>query len=439
VFPDLEKEMRRIDYKHQQRADGGINNRTEFPSPPKPTGEQPFADGHASCILKAYREALNHPDDSWLREYWPGIKRAVEYLLSRDLGGNDKRGLIADEQWNTYDDAIHGVNSFIGSYYLAALRAGEEMAIRMGDLPFSGHCRETFERGKRNLVRECWNGEYFYQNLPDAEQRWGEYGKGCLSDQLIGQWWAHQLGLGYVLPKEHVQTAMKSIFKYNWLADMSNWKHNQRQFAGGKDKGLLICSWPKGGRPANPLPYVDEVWTGVEYQVAAHMIYEGMVDDGLAIVKGLRDRYDGQPRSPMPRNPWNEIECGGHYARAMSSWSLLLALSGYEYDGPANALRFTPRYTPACFKSLFIGPEGWGSLVQTRRGKTQRNEIVVADGQFNVSRLHLDPAGHPKRVVAKVNGENLPAVLMPRMDGVSVELDQPVMLTRGQKLLVVLA
>ena len=115
--------------------------------------------------------------------------------------------------------------------------------------------------------------------------------------------------------------------------------------------------------------YSDEVWTGIEYQVAAHMIYEGMIEEALAIVKGARDRYDGVPRPPIARNPWNEIECGGHYARAMSSWSLLLAASGYEYDGPARSLRFTPRLTPANFKSFFSGPEGWGSLRQVRDGR----------------------------------------------------------------------
>src|SRR5258708_5914082 len=234
VFPDLEKDMRRIDFKHQQRADGGINNRTDFPSPSHPTGEQPFTDGHASCVLKAYREALNHPDGSWLKEYWPNIKLAVEYLIKRDTGGEFGEGMIADEQWNTYDDAIHGVNSFTGSYYLAALRAGEEMSQRMGDKEFANRCRTIWERGKENLVKQCFNGEYFYQNLKDYMQRSGEYGPGCLSDPLIWQWGAPPPALGALIPKEQVQTAMKSIFKYNWLADFSSFNHNWRKFAGGK-------------------------------------------------------------------------------------------------------------------------------------------------------------------------------------------------------------
>src|SRR5438094_9877699 len=115
------------------------------------------------------------------------------------------------------------------------------------------------------------------------------------------------------------------------------------------------------------------------------MIYEGMIDEAFAIIKGARDRYDGAPRSPMPRNPWNEIECGGHYARALANWSILLGLSGFEYDGPAKSLRFAPRYTPENFKSFFTGPVGWGTLKQTRTGSRQRNEIAVLDGPFAIT------------------------------------------------------
>ncbi len=438
IFPDLERDMRRIDYKRQQGPDGGIHNRTDIPSPPHPSGERPFSDGHASCVLKAYREALNHPDDGWLREYWPNIKLAVQYLIGRDAGGEFGQGILADEQWNTYDNAIHGVNSFIGSYYLAALRAGEEMALRMGDAAFADRCRTIFERGRDNLVKRCWNGQYFFQDLPDYRSRSGEYGPGCLSDQLIGQWWAHQLDLGYLLPKEHVQKAMRSVFANNWLPDFSRFQHNWRKFAGGKDRGLLICTWPRGGRPQNTIPYVDEVWTGVEYQVAAHLSYEGHVDEAFAIVKGARDRYDGVPRPPIPRNPWNEIECGGHYARAMSSWSLLLALSGFHYDGPGQKLRFMPRYTPERFQAFFTGPEGWGTLRQTRRGKTQRNEIIVAEGRFAVRTLRLDASHPPKRVRVTLGSEPVAAAMKQVMEELVVELGVPAVVEPGKRLVFVL-
>ncbi|MBW3622952.1 MAG: twin-arginine translocation signal domain-containing protein [Armatimonadetes bacterium] len=441
LFPDLEREMRRIDYFHQQREDGGINNRTAVPSPPHPTGEHPFADGHSSCILKAYREALNHPDESWLRRYWPRIRRGVEYLIDRDAksSGGTPDGTISDDQWNTYDNAIHGVNTFIGTYYLAALRAGEEMARRMGERETAGRYHTIFERGRKKLVEQCWNGEYFVQNLPGYLERAGEYGPGCLSDQLIGQWWAHQLGLGEILPGEQTRKALASIYRYNWLADFTGFEHNWRKFAGGNDRGLLNCTWPKGGRPALTIPYVDEVWTGVEYQVAGHMIYEGMIEEAFAIVKGARDRYDGIPRPPIPRNPWNEIECGGHYVRAMASWALLLALSGFEYDGPEKRMAVAPRLTPENFKAFFTGPEGWGSLKQTRKGGAQQNEIAMVEGRLTLSRLQLKPTGRKSRVRVSVADRAVPAKLRRRKGSVEVVFEEPLTLEQGETLRVALS
>ncbi|HEY3320835.1 MAG TPA: GH116 family glycosyl-hydrolase [Planctomycetota bacterium] len=438
LFPDLERDMRRIDFKHQQREDGGVNNRTDVPSPPRPTGEQPFTDGHASCILKAYREALNSPDDGFFKEYWPHAKRGVEYLIARDAKshGGQPGGYLEDDQHNTYDEALHGVTTFISVYYLAALRAGEEWARRMGDSATGDRFHAVFLKGQENLLKLCWNGEYFQQKLDDYLKRHGEVGPGCMADQLIGQWWAHQLGLGYLLPKERVQAALRSVFKYCWMPDLTGWKHMPRAFAGAKDKGLIICTWPKGGRPEHVMLYSDEVWTGIEYQVAAHMFYEGMLEEGLAIVKGVRDRYDGIPRKPIPRNPWNEIECGGHYARAMSSWSLLLAASGYEYDGPAKALKFTPHLTPEAFRSFFCGPEGWGSLRQRRDGGIQVNEVAVVTGHLPVAQLRLAVAAQAQKVAVTLGGAEVQAKFQPAAGGILVTLGAPVVIKAGETLAV---
>lgn len=441
LFPDLERDMRRIDFEHQQRDDGGVNNRTDVPSPPRPTGEQPFADGHASCILKAYREALNTPDDTFFRRYWPNIRRAVDYLIARDAKthAGEPAGILEDDQWNTYDEALHGVTTFIGAYYLAALRAGEEWARRVGESSVADRFHSVFERGQKKLIELCWNGEYFQQHLPDYLSRPGEVGPGCMSDQLIGQWWAHQLGLGYLLPPDTIRSALQSVYRYNWKPDLTGWRHLPRAFAGDRDKGLIICTWPKGGRPAHVMLYSDEVWTGIEYQVAAHMIYEGLIEEAFAIVKGARDRYDGTPRPPITRNPWNEIECGGHYARAMSSWSLLLALSGFRYDGPRQALQLNPRHQPERFQSFFSGPEGWGSLRQSREGNRQQNEIAVAEGRFAVRSVQLAVVGAPSSVRVQLAGTNVQSRF--RTDGKTLEvtLAEPCTVGAGQTLRLELA
>ena len=443
LFPSLEREMRRIDFKHQQNADGGINNRTQVPSPPQPSGEHPFADGHASCILKAYREALNSEDEHFVQDYWPHARRAVDYLIGRDAksGGGQPRGILQDDQWNTYDEALHGVNPFISGYYLAALRAGEEWARRVGDTATAGRWHAIFESGQKQLIELCWNGEYFQQNQADYLSREGEVGPGCMSDQLIGQWWAHQLGLGYILPPEMVRTALRSIYQYNWKSDLTNWRHAPRAFAGANDKGLIVCTWPKGGRPAKVLLYSDEVWTGLEYEVAALMIYEGLLPEGMAIVKGARDRYDGVPRAPIPRNPWNEIECGGHYARAMSSWSLLPALSGFEIDGPRASVRFCPRHTPENFKCFIIGPEGWGSVAQTVDAGTQKVALAIKWGKMSVQTLTLQagPGVKTATVAASVARKRRALEFVASDRFVAIDFGEKIHLGAGDRLEVRLA
>jgi hypothetical protein len=319
------------------------------------------------------------------------VKHAVEYLIARDAqsGGGAAQGVLQDDQWNTYDEALHGVTTFISGYYLAALRVGEEWARRMNDWEAAERFRRIFESGQKQLVTLCWNGEYFEQHLPDYKNRGGEVGPGCMSDQLIGQWWAHQLGLGYILPQDKVVSALRAVFQYNWKSDLTGWKHSPRAFAGAGDKGLIICTWPNGGRPAGVMNYSDEVWTGIEYQVAAHLIYEGLVEEGFAIAKGARERYDGVPRAPMGRNPWCEIECGGHYTRAMASWSLLLALSGFRYNTLDQSLRFVPARQADDFKCFFSGPGGWGNLAQKSSGAGQTVEITVKSGNLKARQLEL--------------------------------------------------
>jgi hypothetical protein len=176
---------------------------------------------------------------------------------------------------------------------------------------------------------------------------------------LLGQWLGMVSGLGRYLPAERVQSSLRAIYKYNFLPDFRNFSNVQRTYALNDEKGLLLCSWPKGGRPPLPFPYSDEVWTGIEYQVASHLIYEGLLEEGLSVVKAVRDRYDG-----FRRNPWNEVECGHHYARAMSSWGVLLALSGFSYSGPEMTMGFDPKMNAEDFRTVWTAGSGWGVFAQ---------------------------------------------------------------------------
>jgi uncharacterized protein (DUF608 family) len=401
LFPDLERNVRHTDLKIQMEPNGMIHHRTFIPvSLPRRNG--PATDGQLGTVLKVYREHLRSPDGSFLKDSWPEVKRAMDFVMNQ--WDSDGDGVIVDAQPNTYDISFYGANTFIGSLYLAALQAAAEMASIQGDRVSAARYRDRCESGRAKLDRELWNGEYYIQKYDAEKFKEHQYGTGCLADQMFGQWWAHVLGVGYIFPEKRVKKSLASIFEHNFRKDFTDWVHSQRVFASGRDKGLLVCTWPKGGRPATPVLYCDEVWTGIEYQVAAHMICEGMIDEALYIVKAARDRYNG-----TERNPWNEIECGDHYARAMSSWSLLLAAQGYYYDGPAGVLRLAPNITPERFRSFFSTASGYGTFSQTRKGRTQTDTLDLKQGTLELTRLVFGLPGSAKRPRAKVTIAGAPA------------------------------
>jgi hypothetical protein len=155
-----------------------------------------------------------------------------------------------------------------------------------------------------------------------------------------------------------------------------------RTYALADESALLICSWPHNDRPKVPFPYFTEVMTGFEYQAAAHMIYEGLVEEGLAVVEAIRRRFDGERR-----NPWNEPECGHHYARAMASWAVILALSGFHYSAVERRLEFPPRWQPDDFQSIWAVPAGWGTVRQTSTSTDQHVSWQVLAGELPLRQL----------------------------------------------------
>ncbi len=354
-------------------------------------------------------------------------------------------GVMEGEQHNTYDIEFYGPNTMTGSLYLAALKAAAEMAEAMGERTSAQLYRRLFAQGQAGYDALLWNGHYYRQQVVVAEglqvpeelrmpAREGEssqaepkyqYGEGCLSDQLLGQYLAHVVGLGHVLPPEHVKTAIKSVFDYNWRRPLGEFSNVQRVYALNDEAGLLLCSWPFGNRPLLPFVYSDEVWTGIEYQVAATLIYNGWVDEGLAIVKGARDRYDG-----LRRNPWDEIECGHHYARAMSCWALLLALSGFSFDGVAGHMGFAPAINREDFACFWSTGTAWGTYSQ-RSGNAK---LQVLHGSLELTQLSLAPADlFAARPTARVEGALL-AARAQRKDGRVRLAFQPIRLSQGQTL-----
>ncbi len=395
LYPELERSMRETDFLVNMRPDGSMSFRTPVPLRQGGNKNEPAADGQMGCVMKVYREWMRGASDDWLRKLWPNVKRALEYAwLKWDA---DRDGVMEGEQHNTYDIEFYGPNSMMGTLYLGALEAAARMAEHLGDRAAAESYGKLYEQGRGRLDKELWNGEYYVQRVDESQPKAShyQYGEGCLSDQLLGQWFAEVVGLGKLLPHDHVRSALASIYRYNFNTDFADFANAQRIYALADEKGLLLCSWPKGKRPALPFVYSDEVWTGIEYQVAAHLIYEGMVKEGLAIVEGARARYDGRRR-----NPWNDIECGHHYARAMSSWSLLTAISGFAYSAPLKEIRFRPQVSQAQFRCMYSAGTAWGSYAQQAAKGKLDSEIAVEGGAMELATVRVPFSGARAQVTA---------------------------------------
>ncbi|MCZ7649428.1 MAG: non-lysosomal glucosylceramidase [Planctomycetota bacterium] len=474
LFPALERSIRRNEFLNSTYASGAMRFRTSMPANLRTGAFHPAADGQMGCIIRAYREWRLCGDESWLREIWPGLKRALEFAWTEPQGWDpDKDGVMEGCQHNTYDIEFYGPNTMMGAMYLGALEAGARLAEIVGEPSKAEEYRAIAAKGRVRMEKELFNGEFFIQkvdvmkgldvpehlrgpkdlgaagcdascdcNAPpggkapalepgkDFEVKY-QYGEGCLSDQLLGQWAAHCAGLGYVLDESKVRKAVGAVFKHNFRKPIGGFSNVQRVYALNDEAGLLLCSWPKGARPRLPFVYSDEVWTGIEYQVAAHLIFEGLLDEGLAVVKGIRDRHDG-----VRRNPWNEFECGHHYARAMASWSVLQALSGFKCDVPAGRLAFAPKLNAENFRVAFSAGTGWGTYSQKAGKKDFRAALELGGGRFELRRVDLaiPGAARAKGASAKLDGRELKAGLACDEGGCSVTFTEPLELSAGRKL-----
>jgi uncharacterized protein (DUF608 family) len=354
LFPELERAMRRNEYLVETEPDGKMNFRSYRPWGMGGHDHAPAADGQLGTLVRLYREWRLSGDDAFLAEVWPAAQRTLDFAFERWDGDGD--AVLDRDQFNTYDISFQGPNSMINSIWFAALRAGEELARHFGDDASAERYRSAFERGSARMDEMLWGGSYYVQEIADVDSFRYQYGRGCLADQVFGQTLAHVAGLGYVLPREHVASAVKAVFDHNFLRSATQHHNTQRTYLLNDEAGLLLCTWPDDGRPKLPFPYSDEVWTGIEYQVATNLIYEGYVDEGLTLVRAVRDRHDG-----VRRNPWDEVECGHHYARSMASYGVLVALSGFECDLPAGRISFAPRVFADDFHCFFAAGTAWGS------------------------------------------------------------------------------
>ena len=435
LFPSIARRMREQALQYQY-DDGGISFR-------QPVGIM-AVDGQCGEILGAYREYLTGTDSTWLGKHWPRIKKAMEYTITR--WDSNETGELAGAQHNTLDADLGGSTSWLGTMYLAALQATEKMAELQADTNMAQRCRRIRESGAKKQNETLWNGEYYIQ-IPDPKPQ-HDYNTGCHIDQLLGRWWAEQLGLQPHYPPDRVRTAMKALFKYNFRTNFRGFRQKPRKFVDDNDPGLLMITWPNGGRPKRHIPYADEIWTGTEYSAAATMIQAGLLKEALVIVLAANDRYDGRLRTGLAGaggdhsawgysgSPFCDEECGKFYARAMSVWSILLACQGFIYDGPAGVIGFKPVWKPHDHTSLFTAAQGWGLFSQKRNGNKQTHRIELTHGSLKLNRLIFEPpeGTKPANVSVEAAGKAVTCNFSHTDEQLIIELANSVTLNAGQAL-----
>lgn len=402
LFPSLERTLRETEFRVSQNTEGHQNFRVNLPISAPPHNFHAAADGQLGGIMKVYREWRISGDTQWMKDLFPAVKKSLDYCIR--TWDPLHKGYLEEPHHNTYDIEFWGPDGMCTSFYLGALTAFIEMGKELKQ-PVKEYTA-LLSKGKKYMETVLFDGEYFIQKIqweglqapnPVDVMSFGgsyseealkllkeegpkyQYGTGCLSDGILGMWMASVCGLDEVLDNEKVRSHLVAVHKYNLKHDLIDHFNPQRPvYACGKDGGLLLCTWPKGGMLSLPFVYSNEVWTGIEYQVASHLMMKGEVEKGLDIVRECRERYDGRVR-----NPFNEIECGHWYARAMASYGMLQGLTGVRYDAVDKTMYIDSKIGD--FKSFISTDTGFGTI-EWKAGKPVLNVVY---GNIDVKRYNV--------------------------------------------------
>ena len=426
IFPEIERHTREfVDFGTALYPDGTIGYRGE--------GTGPAVDGQCGRILGVYREHQMSPDSAFLKRLWPRVKTAMGFLMRHD---RDHDGLLDGAQENTLDAAWYGEIAWISSLYAAALRACELMAIEVNDANFAALCASDFKQTKAALETQLFNGEYFIQKPePGRESALGTYGT-CHIDQVHGQSWAWQVGMGRILDQAKTLSALKSLYKYNFAPDVGVFRrHNTagRPYAIQGDAGLIMATNPHnlphpfGNSSDWQFGYFNECMSGFEHQAASHMVAEDLIVEGLTVTKAIHDRYHARLR-----NPYNEVECSDHYSRAMASYGTFITACGFEYNGPHGVMRFDPKIHPEDFRAPFTSAEGWGTYAQKTTPHSMTATLAVRHGRLRLMSLRV--SGTYQSATISMGGNFHAASVMKRHDGTEVTLNTASVLVPGTEL-----
>ncbi len=455
LFPTLAQSLVATDFRYNQDPEtGGMSFRTPAPFGSKRNLDRAAADGHFGTVVRAWREVKATGDDTWLRTHWDDVKAAIAFAWhpgNYDKWDVDKTGVLWGRQHHTLDMELFGPNSWLTSYYLAALKAGAEMAEHLGDSEAATDYRAMFEAGKGWSDEHLFNGRYYFQKLDltdldllrdyedahhpvlteyengvtgsapevvtadsiywneEAQEMKYQIGDGMVIDQVTGCWLAAVAGLGEIFDPAQVRTSLCATFEESFSEDLRSVANPCRVFALDGEGGTVICSWPEGThQPDIPLPYAQETQGGYEYAFGGALLSVSDVGKGARVFAAIRGRYRG-----WNRNPWNEIECGSNYARAMASYAAIPLLQGFTYDMRHGHIGVDPKIAKGGhYRSLWAVAGAWGKVVHT--GETFRLEVL--GGEIRLQRLDL--LGITSKTEVRFNGT---AVAASRQSGITFD------------------
>jgi non-lysosomal glucosylceramidase len=435
VFPSLEKDTR-------ERVDLGLafvkeNGMIWFRAE---ADKRPAIDGQAGTILRTYREHQMSVNDTFFKNNWIKIKKAVQFIIRQD---RNEDGMEDTPMENTLDAVWNGEISWIVGLCIAAVKAGQTMAEEINDTAFAEICKTYVAKGKKNMEEKLFTGEYFIHR-PDAEKgrkNLGSYNT-CHIDQVYGQSWAFQAGLGRIIDKEKTLSALRALWKYNFTPDVGPYikEHKGgRPYALAGEGGMIMNTNPKneakpyGEDETWQLGYFHECMSGFEHQVASHMMAEGMTDEALILTRMIHDRYHAKKR-----NPFNEIECSDHYARAMASYGTFVTACGFEYHGPKGFIRFAPKWNKEKFKAPFISAGAWGSYLQQKQNNKQVHTLRVKYGSLQLKTMSFEKAdGAKAESVSVMKGtKKIPSAFHQQEFDVVIELANKITIKTNEALII---
>ncbi len=305
-----------------------------------------WKDLSSDFVLQVYRafHSTGETDIDFLVECWPAVVETLAYSKQFDTDGD---GLIensgAPDQ--TFDDwRLEGISAYCGGLWLGALSGAiaiGEILQTHGKAPGNivillAQYRRWWQHGRAAYQKQLWNGSYYRLDT-------GSGSDVVMADQLCGQFCTSTMGLPDIVDAEYVAPTLDAIYdacfvKFNqYTAQLG--PQNQK-FEGAQtghfsaaELGMNIgCAngVRPDGSPQNPDDtHQLEVWTGINFGLAAFFAHAGKKNEAMEITEAVVQQiyqYGLQFRTPEAITAVGTFRAC-HYLRPMAIWAVYQALS----------------------------------------------------------------------------------------------------------------